>query len=60
MSFKMNDAVKIKFTPLAGTVKGAQVDQTTLDTIYLVEYADNMGESQARYFKIDELEAASA
>jgi hypothetical protein len=58
MSFKMNDAVKIKFTVLAGEVKGAQVDQTTLDMVYLVEYTDNTGEPQARYFKADELEAA--
>ncbi|MGI9143094.1 MAG: hypothetical protein ACR2IJ_07865 [Fluviibacter sp.] len=60
MSFKMNDAVNIKFTSLQGAVKGAQVDQTTLDTVYLVEYTDNAGEDQSRYFRIEELELVAA
>lgn len=58
MSFKINDLVKIKFTLLTGTVKGAQVDQTTLQLLYLVDYLDNAGEAQSRYFNIDELELA--
>lgn len=58
MSFKMDDVVKIKFTLLTGVVKGAKVDEVTLDMVYLVEYNDNTGEPQARYFKVDELEAA--
>lgn len=59
MSFKMNDVVNIKFTSLQGAVKGAQVDQITLETVYLVEYTDNFGEGQARYFRPDEIELAA-
>lgn len=56
MSFKMDDSVKIKFTPMQGAVKGAQVDPVTLETVYLVEYTDNAGLPQHRYFKPDEIE----
>lgn len=59
MSFKLEDQVKIKFTPMSGAVKGASVDQTTLELQYLVEYTDNAGEPQSRYFKASELEAVN-
>ena len=58
MSFKIDDAVKIKFSLLSGFVKGAAIDQTTLEVQYLVEYADNNGETQERYFLASSLEAA--
>lgn len=58
MNFTLNDAVSIKFTTLSGVVKGAAVDQTTLEMQYLVEYTDNAGEVQQRYFNTSALEAA--
>lgn len=56
--FKIDDAVKIRFSTLAGTVKGAAIDQTTLAVQYLVDYLDKEGQPQQRYFVADELEAA--
>lgn len=58
MTFTLNDNVKIKFTLLTGVVKGAAVDPVTLEMQYLVDYADNNGEDQTRYFAADALEAA--
>ncbi len=58
MSFQLNDPVTIKFTTLAGTVKGAAMDFATLQPLYLVEYTDQDGVEQQRYFKADELVAA--
>jgi len=55
--FSKDQAVSIKFTTLSGVVTGAQVDQTTLEMLYLVEYDDVHGEPQARYFKASELQA---
>jgi hypothetical protein len=57
MSFKIDDAVQIKYSLLDGVVKGAAIDQTTLDVQYLVTYTDNVGESQERYFVASDLEA---
>ncbi|MFM7012543.1 MAG: hypothetical protein ACKO0Z_24970 [Betaproteobacteria bacterium] len=58
MTFTLNDNVKIKFTLMTGAVKGAAVDPVTLTVQYLVEYVDNDGVGQARYFVSDDLEAA--
>lgn len=57
-AFKIEDQVSIKHTPLVGVVKGAALDQTTLEIQYSVEYADNAGETQQRFFKADELDPA--
>ena len=56
MALKISDQVKVKFSNLAGEVKGAAIDQTTLAVQYLVEYVDNSGEPQSRYFTEDLLE----
>lgn len=58
MALKLNDQVKIKFTTLVGEVKGASVDQTTLAMQYLVDYVDNEGQPQQRYFTEAEVELA--
>lgn len=55
--FQVEDQVKIKNTLLGGVVKGAALDQTTLEIQYLVEYVDNDGEEQSRYFDNAVLEA---
>lgn len=57
MSLKIDDQVKIKFSTLTGTVKGAAVDNTTLVMQYLVEYSDKDGEAQSRYFAAEDIEA---
>lgn len=59
MNFKMDDAVKISFTTLAGTVKGVQVNPDTFELSYLVEYTDNAGEVQHRYFTSAEIESSA-
>lgn len=56
MDIKLEDPVSIKFTTLTGVVKGAAVDQTTLEMQVLVEYTDVDGEVQQRYFKASEVE----
>lgn len=58
MALQLNDNVKVKFSTLSGTVKGASVDQTTLNVEYLVAYDDNEGIAQQRYFTEDQLELA--
>lgn len=58
MAFKKDDAVKIKYTLLTGTIAGAAVDNTTFEMQYLVAYNDNNGEPQQRYFLEAQLEAA--
>ena len=57
-AFKVDDNVSIKHTLLTGVVKGAALDNTTLTIQYLVEYNDNDGEPQARYFSEEQLQAA--
>lgn len=55
--FKKGDLVNIKFTNLAGTVSDAAIgDQANV--VYLVEFEDNDGETQQRYFEVDQLVAA--
>ena len=56
--FTKDQAVNIKHTTLSGVVTGAQVDQTTLEMQFLVEYEDVNGEPQTRYFAASALEAA--
>jgi hypothetical protein len=58
MTFKKDDAVKIKYTLMTGVIAGAAVDATTFEMQYLVAYNDNMGEPQERYFLVDQIEAA--
>jgi hypothetical protein len=50
----VGDTVGVKYTPLNGEVLGAALDGTSV--VYLVEYADNNGETQQRYFSADQLE----
>lgn len=57
MTFKIDDQVTIKCSPLTGVVKGAAIDPTTLEVQYLVAYNDNDGEPQERYFVPAVLEA---
>lgn len=57
MAYKVDDNVKLKFSTLQGVVKGASLDNTTLEIQYLVEYNDTEGEAQTRYFKDAELES---
>ena len=59
MAFKKDDAVKIKHTLLEGTITGAAVDGTTFEMQYLVNYNDNDGQPQERYFVEAQLEAAA-
>lgn len=59
MAFKVEDQVKVKFSTLEGVVKGAALDNTTLEVQYLVEYTDTAGEQQSRYFKEGEIEASA-
>lgn len=59
MALKIEDQVKIKHSPLTGVVKGAAIDQTTLEVQYLVEYTDNEGEPQQRYFNTSDVELAA-
>lgn len=55
--FKKGDSVGIKNSLLQGTVLDASIgDQANI--VYLVEYADFEGETQARYFEVDQLVAA--
>jgi hypothetical protein len=56
MTFKKDDAVKIKYTTITGVIAGASVDNTTFEMQYLVQYTDNFGNTQERYFLIDQLE----
>lgn len=58
MTFKKDDAVKIKHTLMTGVIAGAAVDGTTFEMQYLVAYNDNNGEPQERYFLVDQIEAA--
>lgn len=55
--FKKGDLVSIKHTLLSGEVLDAAIgDQANV--VYLVEYADNDGDTQQRYFEVDQLVAA--
>ena len=55
--FKKGDLVTIKFTSLAGTITDAAIGDNA-NIVYLVEYEDNQGETQTRYFEVDQLVAA--
>ena len=55
-AFTVENQVKIKYSTLQGVVKGAALDNTTLEIQYLVDYLDNFGEQQQRYFKESDLE----
>lgn len=57
MTFKKDDTVKIKYTLMTGVIAGAAVDGTTFEMQYLVQYNDNEGAPQERYFHIEQLEA---
>jgi hypothetical protein len=47
--------VQIKNSIMQGVVTGAKLDETTLDVTYRVDYTDNDGEPQQRYFTADQL-----
>lgn len=53
----MGQAVRVKFTPLEGTVSDAALNKDTLAVIYKVDYTDNDGQPQNRFFEADQLEA---
>jgi hypothetical protein len=56
--FKPGDQVKVKFTgTLQGEVIRAAVDDDS-NFQFLVAFTDNFGESQERFFLMDDLEAA--
>lgn len=58
MAFKTDDLVKIKYTTLSGViVKGAAVGDDSLIQ-YRVQYDDNDGVPQERFFYEAELELA--
>lgn len=57
MTFKKDDAVKIKHTPMTGIITGATVDSTTFAMQYLVAYNDKDGALQERYFLAEQIEA---
>lgn len=50
MALQINSNVDIKYTLLNGVVKGATIDNETLEVQYLIEFTDNFGELQHRYF----------
>lgn len=55
--FKKGDTVKIKFSILEGVIVDAAIgDQANM--LYLVEYTDHDGETQSRYFEVDQVQAA--
>lgn len=55
--FKKGDLVSIKHTLMSGVVQDAAIgDQANV--VYLVEYEDINGETQQRYFEVDQLVAA--
>lgn len=58
MAFQTGDSVKVKYTAtLEGTIiEGATVDNQS-NLLLKVEYVDQNGETQVRYFKAEELEA---
>jgi hypothetical protein len=54
MAFKTGDQVTIKGTTMTGVVQGAVVDSSCA-LLLLVAYTDNNGDSQERFFKVEEL-----
>lgn len=57
MSFAIGDSVKVKSTVLRGEVISGAMD-AELNVLYLVEYVDDDGVTQERYFRVAEIEAA--
>jgi hypothetical protein len=57
MSFAIGDNVKVKCTVLQGAIINGAMD-AELNVLYLVEYVDDGGVTQQRYFKVAEIEAA--
>lgn len=53
-TINVGDTVNVLYTPLSGEVQGAVLVGTEIN--YLVEYIDNEGEVQQRYFSIDQIE----
>jgi hypothetical protein len=53
--FTVDSQVKVKRSTIEGVVKGAALDNTTLEIQYLVEYVDYDGVPQSRYFKESDL-----
>lgn len=56
--FKKGDAVRQVVPVIQGIVDSYQVDQETGELQLLVVWNDENGESQGKYFKAEELEAA--
>lgn len=57
MAYKKGDQVRYVVPDIVGEVVGAQVDPDTLLLNVLVEYTDQAGEKQQRFFKESELQA---
>jgi len=54
MAFKTGDQVIIKGTTMTGVVQSAAVDSNCA-LLLLVSYIDTNGDSQERFFKVEEL-----
>lgn len=59
MAHKIGDSVRLIQPVIQGTVKSAAVDDEA-NLLLLVEYVDEKGDSQSRYFKATQLEAVAA
>ena len=57
--YKKDDNVKIKYTLLNGVVSGAAIDDVSFEVKYLVDFVDNDGVAQSRYFAESQLESNS-
>lgn len=60
MAFKKGDQVRYVIPDIVGEVVGAQVDPETFALNVLVQYVDQNGERQQRYFKESELQQEKA
>lgn len=58
-NFKKGDAVVQIVQPISGTVEGFQVDQESGELQVLVSWVDDSGETQSRYFKATDIQAAA-
>ncbi len=56
-TFNKGDLVRQKVPVIEGEVIGAELDQTTLKIVYLVQWTDAEGETTMRYFSAEDLEA---
>ena len=57
MSFAIGDNVRVRSSVLKGVIINGVMD-AELKVLYLVEYADDDGVTQQRYFQVAEIEAA--